>query len=170
MGRCLLRSIITLKEIVLIDTMFDPVCYNIDTAKLPRVGRLLCVLKRSSGNMQALAPWLPILILTLLTTVLAFVVIGLSAVLGPKRGSLRKLMPYESGMSPVGSAMRRMPIRFYLVAMIFILFDIEIIFMLPYALIYRRLGLFGLVEMGIFVLILLAGYFYALKRGAFKWD
>ena len=101
---------------------------------------------------------------------LAFVVIGLSTLLGPRRGSLRKLMPYESGMSPVGSAMRRMPVRFYLVAMIFLLFDIEIIFLLPYALIYRRLGLFGLIEMGIFVLILLAGYFYALKRGAFKWD
>ena len=87
--------------------------------------------------MEALDPWLPILILFLLTTVLAFVVIGLSALLGPRRGSLRKLMPYESGMSPVGSAMRRVPVRFYLVAMIFILFDIEIIFMLPYALIYR---------------------------------
>ena len=120
--------------------------------------------------MQALAPWLPILVLFVLTTVLAFVVIGLSYVLGPKRGSLRKLMPYESGMSPVGSAMRRVPVRFYLVAMIFILFDIEVIFMLPYALIFRQLGWFGVIEMGIFVIILLAGYFYALKRGAFTWD
>lgn len=120
--------------------------------------------------MEALGPWLPILVLFVLTTVLAFVVIGLSSLLGPQRGSRRKLMPYESGMSPVGSAMRRVPVRFYLVAMIFILFDIEIIFMLPYALIYRQLGLFGLIEMGIFVLILLAGYLYALKRGAFKWD
>lgn len=120
--------------------------------------------------MQTLAPWLPILILFVLTTVLAFVVIALSALLGPQRGSLRKLMPYESGMSPVGSAMRRVPVRFYLVAMIFILFDIEIIFLLPYALIFRNLGVFGLVEIGLFVLILLAGYLYALKRGAFKWD
>jgi NADH-quinone oxidoreductase subunit A len=120
--------------------------------------------------MQALDPWLPILILFLLTTILAFVVIGMSQLLGPRRGSLRKLMPYESGMTPVGSAMRRIPVRFYLVAMIFILFDIEIIFMLPYALIYRNLGLFGIIEMGIFVLILLAGYVYALKRGALRWD
>lgn len=120
--------------------------------------------------MQALGPWLPILILFVLTTVLAFVVIAMSAMLGPKRGSLRKLMPYESGMSPVGSAMRRVPVRFYLVAMIFILFDIEIVFLLPYALIFRNLGLFGLLEMGLFVLILLAGYVYALKRGALKWD
>lgn len=120
--------------------------------------------------MQALAPWLPILILFLLTTVLAGFVIVASNLLGPKRGSLRKLMPYESGMSPIGSAMRRVPVRFYLVAMIFILFDIEVIFMLPYALIFRQLGIFGLVEMGIFVIILFAGYLYALKRGAFRWD
>lgn len=120
--------------------------------------------------MQALVPWLPILILFVLTTILAFVVIGLSALLGPRRGSLRKLMPYESGMNPIGSAMRRVPVRFYLVAMIFILFDIEIIFILPYALIFRQLGVFGIVEMGVFVGILLVGYLYALKRGAFRWD
>ena len=120
--------------------------------------------------MQTLTPWLPVAILLLLTTVMAFVVIGLSSLLGPQRGSRRKLMPYESGMSPIGSAMRRMPIRFYLVAMIFILFDIEVVFMLPYALIFRRLGWFGLVEMGAFIVILFVGYIYAWKTGAFTWD
>ncbi len=120
--------------------------------------------------MQTLTPWLPVAILLLLTTVMAFVVIGLSSLLGPQRGSRRKLMPYESGMSPIGSAMRRMPIRFYLVAMIFILFDIEVVFMLPYALIFRRLGWFGLVEMGTFIVILFVGYIYAWKTGAFRWD
>ena len=120
--------------------------------------------------MQTLQPYLPVAVLLVLTTVLAFVVIGLSSLLGPRRGSRRKLMPYESGMSPIGSAMRRMPIRFYLIAMIFILFDIEVVFMLPYALIFRDLGLFGLVEMGIFVIILFAGYIYAWKTGALEWD
>ncbi len=120
--------------------------------------------------MQTLQPYLPIAVLLAITTVLAFVVIGLSSLLGPRRGSRRKLMPYESGMSPIGSAMRRMPVRFYLVAMVFILFDIEVIFMLPYALIFRQLGLFGLLEMGTFVGILLAGYIYAWKTGAFTWD
>ncbi len=120
--------------------------------------------------MQTLTPYLPVAVLLVLTTVLAFVVIGLSSVLGPRRGSRRKLMPYESGMSPIGTAMRRMPVRFYLVAMIFILFDIEVVFMLPYALVFRQLGLFGLVEMGIFVAILFVGYIYAWKTGAFKWD
>ena len=120
--------------------------------------------------METLRPYLPIAVLLVLTTVLAFTVIGLSALLGPRRGSRRKLMPYESGMTPIGSAMRRMPVRFYLIAMIFILFDIEVVFMLPYALIFRELGLFGLVEMGAFVVILFAGYIYAWKMGAFRWD
>ena len=120
--------------------------------------------------METLQPYLPIAILLILTTVLAFVVIGLSALLGPRRGSRRKLMPYESGMSPIGGAMRRMPVRFYLVAMIFILFDIEVVFMIPYALIFRELGLFGLAEMGAFIAILFAGYIYAWKAGAFTWD
>src|SRR6476469_2355015 len=120
--------------------------------------------------MEALQPYVPVAILFVLTTVLAFVVIGLSSLLGPRNGSKRKLMPYESGMSPIGGAMRRMPVRFYLIAMIFILFDIEIVFMLPYALIFRELGVFGLAEMGAFIVILLAGYIYAWKTGALKWD
>lgn len=120
--------------------------------------------------MESVQPFVPIAILFLLTTVLAFAVIGLSAILGPQRGSKRKLMPYESGMSPIGGAMQRIPIRFYLVAMIFILFDIEIVFMLPYALIFRRLGVFGLAEMGTFLLILLIGLAYAWKKGAFSWE
>ena len=119
--------------------------------------------------MQTLQPWLPVAVLLVLTTVLAFTVIGMSSLLGPRRGSKRKLMPYESGMTPIGGAMRRMPVRFYLVAMIFILFDIEVVFMLPYALIFRKLGLFGLVEMGTFMIILLVGYIYAWKTGAFTW-
>jgi NADH-quinone oxidoreductase subunit A len=120
--------------------------------------------------MQALTPWLPVLILFVLTTVLAFVVIGMSALLGPRRGSLRKLMPYESGMSPIGPANRRMRVAFYLVAIEFILFDIEIVFLLPYALIYRELAYFGLAAVGVFVLLLLVGYLYSLKKGTFQWD
>ena len=120
--------------------------------------------------METLRPYLPIAVLLLVTTVLAFTVIGLSALLGPRRGSRRKLMPYESGMTPIGSAMRRMPVRFYLIAMIFILFDIEVVFLIPFALIFRDLRIFGLIEMGVFVLILLVGYIYAWKTGAFTWD
>lgn len=120
--------------------------------------------------MEALSAWLPILILFVLTTVLAFVVIGLSSLLGPRRGSLRKLMPYESGMTPIGSAQRRVRVAFYLVAIEFILFDIEVVFLLPYALIYRELAVYGLLAIGVFVLLLLVGYLYSLKKGTFVWD
>ncbi len=120
--------------------------------------------------MQTLAPWLPILLLFLLTTVLAFTVIGLSGLLGPRKGSVRKLMPYESGMTPIGTAMQRVPIRFYLVAIEFILFDVEIIFLLPYALVYRDLQAYGLAAAGIFVFFIVAGYLYALKKGTLRWD
>lgn len=120
--------------------------------------------------MEALAAWLPILILFVLTSVLALVVVGLSALLGPRRGSLRKLLPYESGMVPLGPAQRRIRVAFYLVAIEFILFDIEVVFLLPYALIYRDLGAYGLLAAGIFVLLLLVGYLYSLKKGTFVWD
>src|SRR5687768_1031495 len=99
-----------------------------------------CRLCRSGAwSLQTLQPYLPVAVLLVITTVLAFVVIGLSSLLGPRRGSKRKLMPYESGMSPIGGAMHRMPVRFYLIAMIFILFDIEVVFLIPFALIFRDL-------------------------------
>jgi len=120
--------------------------------------------------MEHLSPWLPILVLFVLTTTLAFMVLGLSAVLGPKRGTLRKLMPYESGMTPIGPAQRRIRVTFYLVAIEFLLFDIEIMFLLPYALIYRDLGTYGLAAVGFFVAVIVAGYMYAIKKGALRWD
>lgn len=82
----------------------------------------------------------------------------------------QKLEAYECGMTPVGSARTRFSIKFYLVAMLFILFDIEAIFLYPWVVVHRWLGLFGLIEIGIFLVILLAGYVYLLKRGAFRWE
>ena len=73
-------------------------------------------------------------------------------------------------MRPIGPGMRRMPVRFYLVAVLFILFDIEVVFFLPWAVVYKQLGLFGLVEMLIFIVILLVGYVYAWKKGALEWE
>jgi NADH-quinone oxidoreductase subunit A len=89
---------------------------------------------------------------------------------GPKKESKAKSMPYESGMNPYGEGTRRMPVRFYLIAVLFILFDIEVIFFLPWAVTFRQLGWFGLVEMIIFILILLVGYVYAWKKGALEWE
>lgn len=117
-----------------------------------------------------LTQYLPIAILILLSTVLAFVVILLGQLFGPRRPTTRKSLPYESGMVPIGPGTRRMPVRYYLVAVLFILFDIEVIFLLPWAIVFRQLGLFGIIEMFIFVVILLVGFVYAWKKGALEWE
>ena len=100
----------------------------------------------------------------------ALIAIGLGELFGPKKKSEAKSMPYESGMNPYGEGTRRMPIRFYLIAVLFILFDIEVVFFLPWAVVFRQLGLFGLIEMIIFIVILLVGYVYAWKKGALEWE
>ena len=117
-----------------------------------------------------LRPYLPIFIIFLVGIFIPLAALGLSALLGPRKATKRKLVPYESGMTPIGSAMQRLPVRFYVVAMLFILFDIEIIFLLPYALYFRQMGLFGLAEMGVFVAILLLGFVYVWRKGALQWD
>ncbi len=114
--------------------------------------------------------YLPIGILLLLSTLLCLIVVFASAVLGPRRPTAKKLAPYESGMTPIGPAVRRLPIKFYLVAVLFILFDIEIIFLLPYAVIVRQLGLYGLIVVGIFVLVLTIGLLYEWKKGGLEWN
>ncbi len=112
----------------------------------------------------------PIGVLILVVTLLTAAVLVMSRVLGPYRPNRIKLMPYESGMDPIGPAVRRMPIKFYLTAVMFILFDVEVIFFLPWAVIMRRLGVFGLVEMLIFTITLLIGYAYIWRKGALQWD
>ena len=109
-------------------------------------------------------------LMIVLSTLVALIAIGLGTIFGPKKESAAKSMPYESGMNPYGEGTRRMPIRFYLVAVLFILFDIEVIFFLPWAITFRQLGLFGLAEMVIFIVILLVGYVYAWKKGALEWE
>src|SRR5512141_2203782 len=106
----------------------------------------------------------------LVTVLIGFIAIGLGTFFGPKQPSAKKAMPYESGMDPIGPGTRRMPVRFYLIAVLFILFDIETIFFLPWAIIFRQLGTFGLIEMFLFIVILLVGYFYAWKKGALEWE
>ena len=117
-----------------------------------------------------LATYLPILVLLIIATVLAALVVILGHLFGPRRPSQRKGEPYESGMVPIGPGTRRLPVKFYLIAVLFILFDIEVIFFLPWAVVFRQLGLFGLIEMFIFILILLVGYVYAWKKGALEWE
>ena len=103
-------------------------------------------------------------------TLIAVIAIGLGELFGPKKKSAAKDMPYESGMNPYGEGTRRMPVRFYLIAVLFILFDIEVVFFLPWAIAFRQLGLFGLIEMIVFIVILVLGYIYAWKKGALAWE
>jgi NADH-quinone oxidoreductase subunit A len=114
--------------------------------------------------------YLPLLIIFILATVLGFLVVIIGAVFGPKRPTARKSAPYESGMIPYGPAQRRISVRYYLVAVLFILFDVETIFFLPWAVVFRKLGLFGLIEMFIFIGVLVVGYIYAWKKGALEWE
>ena len=114
--------------------------------------------------------YIAIAVMIIVATVIALIAIGLGELFGPKKKSAAKSMPYESGMTPYGEGTRRMPVRFYMVAVLFILFDIEVVFFLPWAVVFRQLGLFGLIEMGIFIVILLVGYVYAWKKGALEWE
>jgi NADH-quinone oxidoreductase subunit A len=114
--------------------------------------------------------YLAIAVLVVFSTAVALIAIGLGGIFGPHRETKVKAMPYESGMLPIGPGTRRMPVRFYLIAMLFILFDIEVIFFLPWAVVFRKLGLFGLIEMIVFIVILLVGYLYAWKKGALEWE
>jgi len=94
----------------------------------------------------------------------------LSQALGPKRYDPVKYSPYECGVDPFTPASVRVTVRFYLIALLFILFDLEAAFLYPWAVLFRDLGWFGFVEMAIFVAILLAGLFYAWKKGALEWQ
>jgi NADH-quinone oxidoreductase subunit A len=120
--------------------------------------------------MPNLVDYLPIAVLLVISTILAFLVVGVGHLFGPRRPTQRKLAPYESGMRPIGPAMRRMPVRFYLVAVLFILFDIEVIFFLPWAVTFRTLGVFGFIEMLVFIGVLLVGYVWVWKKGALEWE
>jgi len=122
-----------------------------------------------------LIEYLAIAILLVLTTGVAVLAVSLGTLFGPKRETKRKSMPYESGMVPIGPGTRQMPIRFYLIAVLFILFDIEVIFLLPWAVSFRNfidmgMGTFIFIEMLVFITILLVGYVYAWKKGALEWE
>jgi NADH-quinone oxidoreductase subunit A len=117
-----------------------------------------------------LMDYLPILILVCLATLFAGGSILLSALLGPRRPTAEKLSPYECGVEPVGTARERFSVKFYLVAMLFIIFDMEIVFLYPWAVVYREFKAFGLASMGTFLLILLVGFFYVWKKGGLEWE
>jgi NADH-quinone oxidoreductase subunit A len=114
--------------------------------------------------------FLPIAVLIVLATGFAFLIVAVAHLFGPRRPHPVKGQPYESGIVPYGPGRRRVPVQFYLVAVLFILFDIEIVFLIPWAVVLRDLGLAGLAEMGLFVVVLLVGYAYAWRKGALEWE
>ena len=113
--------------------------------------------------------WLSILIMLVLGAGFAVVATGLSGLLGPRNPTPEKSAPYECGMPPVGDARERQSVKFYLVAMIFLLFDIEVAFLYPWAMALRDLGWNGFVQVVIFFGVLLAGYVYVWRKGALDW-
>ncbi len=119
--------------------------------------------------------YIPILIVFIFVAGFAVTNIILSHVLGKRKNTRAKLMPYECGMDPVGSAHQRFSVKFYLIAMLFILFDIEAVFLLPWAVVFKTLSRtlsrpFVFFEMMIFVAVLLVGYVYVWKKGLFEWN
>jgi NADH-quinone oxidoreductase subunit A len=116
--------------------------------------------------------YLPILVLGALAVAFAVFSVGVATVIGPRRYNRSKLQAYECGIEPTESpgGGQRFPVKYYLTAMLFIVFDIEIVFLYPWAVNYDALGLFALVEMGLFVLTVFVAYAYVWRRGGLSWD
>jgi NADH-quinone oxidoreductase subunit A len=115
-------------------------------------------------------PYFSLLVLFGLAGAVVLALLFVAEKLGPKSINPVKAEPFESGNPPRGDARIRFSVKFYLVAMLFLIFDLEVVFLYPWAILFRRLGLFGLIEMGIFLGILVIGFIYVWKKGALEWD
>lgn len=114
--------------------------------------------------------YLPLILMIITGFALAFIFMILSEWLGARRDTKEKQSTYESGMQPYGTARERFSVKFYLVAMSFIVFDIEVVFLYPWAVQFKQLGIPAMIAMFIFIVVLFAGYFYEIKKGGLKWD
>ncbi len=117
-----------------------------------------------------LSEYAPIAALLTIAVLVAVLVVFLSRLMGPFKPTHRLLAPYESGMRPLGPAVRRIPVKFYRIAILFVLFDIEVIFLLPFAVVVRDLSIYGLVVMGVFFFILTVGFAYEWLVGGLEWE
>jgi NADH-quinone oxidoreductase subunit A len=115
-------------------------------------------------------PYLPVLIVLIFGLTLGAILSALAAFLGPKNPRPEKIDPYECGVPKVTNANEKMSVKFYLTAILFILFDIETIFLYLWATAFPQLGWFGVAEILVFMMILISGYIYVVKRGALEWD
>ncbi len=114
--------------------------------------------------------YLGIVILFVVGLLNAAMFLGMSHMAGVRRPTSVKMEPYESGIVPLGDTRERFSVKFYIVAILFIVFDIEVVFLFPWAVIFRELGLFGIIEMLIFISVLCVGLMYAWMKGALEWD
>jgi NADH-quinone oxidoreductase subunit A len=114
--------------------------------------------------------YLPVLIFMMTAVAFGAGALLMGSLFRLRRPYKEKLMPYESGNPPVGEPRQRFNVRFYIIAMLFVIFDVEAVFLYPWAVVYDKIGLYALVEMLLFIAILAAGYIYAWRKEAFKWD
>ncbi|HAL55244.1 MAG TPA: NADH-quinone oxidoreductase subunit A [Bacteroidetes bacterium] len=117
-----------------------------------------------------LESYIPIFVMLAGGVLFGVVMVKLNEWLGPKRMTEEKLTTYESGMEPIKTARERFSVKFYMVAVLFILFDIEVVFLYPWAVSFKQLGVSGFVTMFVFIFILLVGYYYVWRKGALEWD
>src|SRR3954447_4959319 len=113
---------------------------------------------------------IPIFVMVTLATLFGILVMGITAFLGPRKPSPEKLAPYECGIQEIEAPKRRFPVKYLLTGMLFIAFDIEIVSFYPLAVMLRQLQLFGLIELLVFLAILMVGYVYVWRKGAFTWE
>ena len=121
------------------------------------------------GNFVPTA-YFPVLIFMIIAFFFGVVVLLIGRLFRLKRSYPEKLMAYESGNPPVGEARQQFNVRFYIIAMLFVIFDVEAVFLYPWALVYDKIGLYALIEMMLFIAVLVIGYVYAWKKEAFEWD
>src|SRR5436190_16116031 len=113
---------------------------------------------------------IPIFVLVTLAVLFGILVMGITAIIGPKKPSPEKLAPYECGIQEIEAPKRRFPVKYLLTGMLFIAFDIELVSFYPLAVLLKKLALYGLIELLIFLLILMIGYIYVWRKGAFTWE
>lgn len=145
--------------------------YSEHSAKIPPPFRPFPIFVDTTQEPNVmLDTYLPLMIMIAVGVIFGVSNIFLAEWLGPRRTTAAKKSTYESGMEPVKSARERFTVKFYLVAMMFILFDIEVVFMYPWAVQFKELGMYGFVAMILFMILLFAGYIYVIKKGALRWD
>ena len=117
-----------------------------------------------------LSNYIPLALMMAIAAGFGLIMVNLGKWLGPNRPNFQKLSTYESGMIPVGTTRERVSVKYYVVGMLFIIFDIELVFLYPWAVVFDKLGAFAMWEMFLFIALLFVGYIYILKKGALEWD